>query len=359
MSTIRVRLLIVDDSAAERGALVSLLAGEPRCAVVGEAADGVEALEKARDLRPDVIMMAARMPHLDGLRTTEAIMAEAPARVLILCREDEERGLDIPFRALAAGALEVIRKPPAGAGEEELRSWGRRLAETILLMSEVPVVRRQRQRQVATVSPSLARVGTVDVFALVASTGGPPALAQVLGGLPAHLPIPLLLAQHIAKGFTPGLVRWLSAVCPLVVEVAADGARALPGHAYLPPDGSDLELDAGGFLRIPPCDSLHCPSGNRLLLSLALSRGSRAGAVVLTGMGDDGADGLLALRHAGGSTFAQDESTSVVFGMPQAAYARGAARTRLALERVAPTILELCAMQFPTARPPGATPPWK
>ena len=357
MTALLVRVLIVDDSASERRELRALLTGAPHCSVAGEAADGLEALEKARTLRPDVITMKAELPGLDGMAATEAIMAEAPARVLILCAAEEERGLDISFRAMAAGALEVIRKPPASACAQERSAWGRRLAETILLMSEVPVVRRQRR--VAAFSPPLGHGGTVDVFALVASTDGPPALAQVLGALPAGLPIPLLLAQHIARGFTAGLVRWLSAICPLVVEVAVDGDRAQPGHAYLAPDGSDLEFDAGGFLRTPPCASLHSPSGNRLLRSLALSRGSRAGAAVLTGMGDDGAEGLLALRQAGGATFAQDESTSVVFGMPQAAYARGAARTLLALESVAPAILELCAMQPPPARAPGGTPPWK
>ena len=352
--TALVRVLIVDDSAEERAALAALLSREPRCAVVGEAAGGAEALAKARDLRPDVITMDAQMPRFDGVAATEAIMAEAPARVLLLCPAQEDPGLDVSFQAMAAGALEVIRKPAAGACPDELRDWGLRLAETILLMSEVPVVRRQRRA--AAPSPSLDHAGTVDVFALVASTGGPPALAQVLGGLPADLPIPLLVAQHIARGFTAGLVRWLSAVSPLVVEVARSGERALPGHVYLPPDGSDLELDAAGLLRTPACASLHSPSADHLLRSLARGHGHRAGAVVLTGMGDDGADGLLALRHAGGATFAQDESSSVVFGMPQAAWNRGAARTLLALESVAPAILELCAV---AARAPGGTPPWK
>lgn len=355
-----VRVLVVDDSASERKRLLALLAGEPRCVVVGEAADGVEALVKARNLRPDVITMDAEMPRLDGLLATEAIMAEAPARVLILCPVDKERNLDISFRAMAAGALEVIRKPPASAGEDEQRDWGRRLAETIVLMSEVPVVRRQRRPPAA--SPSLGHAGTMDFFALVASTGGPPALAQVLGALPRSLPIPLLVAQHIARGFIGGLVRWLAAVSPLVIEVAADGARALPGHVYLPPDGRDLELAFGGLLRTPASTSLHCPSGNRLLHSLARICRSRAGAIVMTGMGDDGTEGLLALRNAGGATFAQDESTSVVFGMPHAAHAGGAAESLLALENVAPAILELCAVQMPHARGPrahGETPPWK
>ena len=355
--TVLVRVLIVDDSANERRALVALLAGEPRCKVVGEAANGVEALEKARELRPDVITMDAQMPELDGLMATEAIMADAPARVLVIGSAGPEPGLDLSAQAIAAGAVEVIRKPSSSAGEDLLREWGRQLVETILLMSEVPVVRRQRRAAVA--SSTLGKPETVDVFALVASTGGPPALAQVLGALPADLPIPLLLAQHIAKGFTPGLARWLSAICPLVIEVAVDGARAQSGHAYLPPDGSDLELDGAGVLRTPPCSSLHSPSGDRLLRSLARSWGKRAGAIVLTGMGDDGAEGLLALRHAGGATFAQDEHTSIIYGMPKVAYARGAVRTLLPLEGVAAAILELCAPRVAPARAPWGTPPWK
>ena len=351
-----VRVLVVDDSAQERGALASLLAQEPRCLLVGEAGDGAEALALARALRPDVILMDAEMPRIDGILATEAIMAEAPARVIILCPSGADLCLDISFQAIAAGALETILRPPPSAGGEALRAWGTRLAETIVLMSEVPVVRRQRRTAIA--SAALEHACAVDVFALVASTGGPPALAQVLGALPTDLPIPVLLAQHIASGFTAGLVRWLSAVCPLVVEVAKAGDRALPGHVYLPPDGCDLELEGSGLLRTPAGKSLHCPSGDRLLRSLAQACGSRAGAAVLTGMGDDGAEGLLALRNAGGATFAQDEGSSIVFGMPQVAHARGAARVQLALEAIAPAILELCAVR-PPARAPGGTPPWK
>ena len=182
----------------------------------------------------------------------------------------------------------------------------------------------------------------MDVFAFVASTGGPPALARVLGDLPGDLPIPLLVAQHLAPGFVAGLVRWLGSVSKLGVLVASDGERPRPGNVYLPPDRCDLELERSGLLRTPASSRLHCPSGNLLLSSLAGSYGNRAGGMVMTGMGDDGADGLLALRNAGGATFAQDEESSLVFAMPQAAQSRGAARTVLSPESVAPALLALC-----------------
>jgi two-component system, chemotaxis family, protein-glutamate methylesterase/glutaminase len=207
-------------------------------------------------------------------------------------------------------------------------------------MAEVPVVRRYRK--VSSLLPSLGHPGGIEIVGLVASTGGPPALAQVLKDLPADLCAPVLIAQHIAEGFTKGLVRWFASVSKLQVEIARAGLPALPGVAYLPPDGCDLSVDQKGRLQAARSSGLHSPSGDLLLRSLADFRGAQAAGFVLTGMGDDGAQGLHALNDAGGATFAQDEATSVVFGMPQAAYACGAARVVLALESIAPAIVELC-----------------
>jgi two-component system chemotaxis response regulator CheB len=334
-----IRVLVADDSTTLRTALCALLAEDSRLTIVGQAADGVEAVEKARALRPDVITMDVNMPRLDGLGATAAIMAEAPSRVLVISSVRQHRQLELSFKAMAAGALELIAKPEGGP--EEMRRWAQRVAESVRLMAEVPVVRRHRHHPAAA-RPPLAHGTQVDVVGLVASTGGPPALACVLGTLPRDLPVPLLLAQHIASGFTAGLVRWFGSICNLRVIVASDGDLPLPGTVYLPPDGCDLEVDREGHLRTPRASGLHCPSGNRLLTSLARAYGSRAAGFVLTGMGDDGAYGLLELKRAGGATFAQDEQTSVVFGMPQAAHSCGATRGLLPLESVAPAILELC-----------------
>jgi two-component system, chemotaxis family, protein-glutamate methylesterase/glutaminase len=340
-----IRVLIADDSATMRTALTELLALEQRVSVVGQARDGMEAVEMSRTLRPDVITMDVNMPRLDGLGAIATIMAQSPARILVVCSVSEEKQLDLSFRAMAAGALELLPKPAAGAAE--LRKWGNRVAEAVILMAEVPVVRRISYRTPPpTVPPPPARRRAgrqrIDAIGIVASTGGPPALAVLLKGLPRGLPVPVLIAQHIAEGFTAGLLRWFSSVSQLPVKVAEEGARALPGYVYLPPDGCDLELDARGVLRAPKPAGLHTPSGNRLLQSLARSLGTCAAGVVLTGMGDDGALGLLAIRRAGGTTIAQDEASSVVYGMPQAAQALGAAQSVVPLDSIASLIAELC-----------------
>jgi len=334
-----IRVLVADDSTTLRTALCALLSEDPHLSIVGQAADGMEAVEKARALRPDVITMDVNMPRLDGLGATAAIMADAPARVLVISSVRQHRQLELSFKAMAAGALELIAKPEGGP--DEMRRWARRVAESVRLMAEVPVVRRHR-RNSSPPRPNVVHGAHVDVVGLVASTGGPPALAHVLGALPRELPIPLLLAQHIASGFTSGLVRWFGSVCTLRVVVAQEGELPAAGRVYLAPDGCDLELDREGHMHTPRSIGLHCPSGNKLLVSLARAYGSRAAGFVLTGMGDDGAQGLLELKRAGGATYAQDEQSSVVFGMPQAAHACGASRGLLPLESIGPAILELC-----------------
>src|SRR5207253_3164869 len=218
-----IRILVADDSLTMRNALMALLAQEQDLRIIGEARDGVEAVEKARELRPDVITMDVNMPRLDGLGATAAIMAESPARVLMVCAVSEDRQLDLSFRAMAAGALEVISKP--GPAQDELHRFGRRVAEAARLMAEVPVVRRSQGGH------GNLRAGGAGVAAigLVASTGGPPALSVVLRGLPGDLSAPVLIAQHIAAGFTAGLIRWLSEVAVLKVDVAREGDAAQAG----------------------------------------------------------------------------------------------------------------------------------
>jgi two-component system chemotaxis response regulator CheB len=351
----RIRVLIADDSSTVRAALSAMLRDDPRIEVVGEAEDGVTAVEKAKLLRPDVITMDVKMPRLDGLEATAAIMASSPARILVVCAVSEQQQQDLSFRAIASGALELVAKPSAN-GTAEMRTWGKRVAEAVRLMAEVPVVTRRRavgsviselpakprpMGQPATIPPVRPQTGSLDAFAIVASTGGPPALAQVLGSLPAELPVPIFIAQHMAQGFVSGLVRWLASVTSLRVETARTGEAARPGTVYLPPDGHDLLVDEEGLLLTELSRGGHCPSGDRLLFSLAKAYRERAGAVVLTGMGDDGAAGLLALRNAGGSTFAQDEATSVIYGMPRVAFNNGGAQSQLPIYGVAGVIRSL------------------
>ncbi|MHB8875254.1 MAG: chemotaxis protein CheB [Myxococcaceae bacterium] len=341
----KVRVLIADDSATMVRALTALLDEAPGIEVVGRAVDGIEAVNLARSLRPDVITMDVVMPRLDGLGAIAAIMADSPSRILVVASVGDGRQTDLSFKAMAQGAMELIAKP-SGNEPGELRAFGARVVEAIRLMSEVPVVTRRRgNAPPAHLPPRTA--GRVDAFGVVASTGGPPALAELLGLLPETLPIPVLIAQHIAPGFTAGLVRWLSEVTPLKVRVAVAGEACRPGFVYLPSDGLDLEIDPEGLLRASRNGGGHCPSGDRLLRSLALAYGERAGGMVLTGMGDDGARGLLEISRAGGATLAQDEASCAVFGMPQVARALGATSTLLPVPHLAMVMRELSERSTP------------
>ncbi len=337
--TKRIRVLVVDDSPTMANALTALLSEDPRIEVVGRAEDGNRAVMLARLLRPDVITMDLLLPGLDGPGAIAQIMADAPARILVVSAVAEQRGVDLGFQAMSAGALELIGKPTVTSGEE-LRRWGRELARSVCLMAEVPVVSRRVR---GTARPPNVLGARVDIFGLAASTGGPPALAEVLSKLPTDLPVPIVIAQHITDGFTQGMVRWLSAVTPLPVRVAKEGERLEPGKVYFPADGHDLAIESDGVARLTRTLGGACPSGDLLLASLARAYGSRAGGGVLTGMGEDGARGLLAIHQSGGVTFAQDEASSVVFGMPRAALELGAAAQGVPITAVAELIRQSTA----------------
>jgi two-component system chemotaxis response regulator CheB len=339
----KVRVLVAEDSDAMRSTLETLFRADPRLDVIGTARDGVEAVELVKTLRPDLVTMDVMMPRLDGVGATARIMAEAPVRILMISAHADDRQIDLSFRAMAAGALEVVAKPKATA-PHELRAWAQRVCDTIVLMAEVPVITRARRVSVAG--------RRIDIVGIVASTGGPLALAQLLGALPRDLPIPVLVAQHIAEGFTEGLIRWLAGVSKIGVEIARDGTSLRPGRAYFPPDGRDLEVGADGLLRAPAVSGRYAPSGDVLLASIARYHRSRGAGIVMTGMGEDGATGLLALRDAGGATFVQSPETCVVNGMPNAALVRGATSDARAPEALANAIAELASRRAVTPTTP-------
>jgi two-component system chemotaxis response regulator CheB len=345
VSAALVRVVVVDDSPAVREALCAVLVEDGRIDVVGTAGDGLEAIEQARTLHPDVLTIDVGMPALDGISAIDVIMEQSPTRIVVVASVDDAHRDDLCFRAIGAGALELVAKPD-NRDLADFESWGARLRQTVCLMAEVPVIRRSSGH--IPIDPPRPRVPLpahphpVEAFGIVASTGGPSALARILGALPPALPFPVLVVQHITEGFAAGLGRWLSSVCPLPVALARDAAPCLPGHVYLAPDAHHLEVvcAAGGPLRarLVHDDHGHVPSGDRLLHSLARALGARAGAVVLTGMGEDGAGGLLAVRKAGGIAWAQDEATSTVYGMPRAALELGGATDVLPLDCIAASI---------------------
>jgi two-component system chemotaxis response regulator CheB len=316
-----------------RTTLETLLGLDNRIELIGSAKDGVEAVAMAKQLRPDLITMDVMMPRLDGVEATARIMTECPARILMVSAYADDRQIDLSFRAIAAGALEVVAKP-ASANASELRQWARYVCDTIVLMSEVPIITRSRRAKTTLSDPR------VDIIGLVASTGGPLALAKLFSALPAELPVPILVAQHIAEGFTDGMVRWLAKTTKLSVTVASDGMPAKPGRIYFPPDGHDLEITPQQTVRTPAASERYAPSGDLLLSALAKHYRNRALGIVLTGMGEDGAIGLRAVRDAGGITLAQSQESCVVFGMPQAAVARGATTDLRSIEGLVAGILE-------------------
>jgi len=336
----RLRVLVADDSPVARRLLVHILNGDPEIHVVAEAADGAEAVKLAARHKPDVIVMDTIMPVVDGLEATQRIMQEMPTPVVLVSGSYDPDDVSKSFQALQAGALTILAKPrapQAATFASEVAS----LTVTVKLMAEVKVVRRAGSRTAVqpapTRGPQRARLRPAEVVAIGASTGGPAALATILGALPDEAPVPIMVVQHIAPGFHQGLVEWLDGVSPLSVRLAQDGQSLRAGEVLMAP--ADLHLGVTEHRSVvlsskPPIGG-HRPSANHLFRSVARAFGPAALGVVLSGMGDDGAAGLRTLKEAGGRVLAQDEATSVVYGMPREAVALGIVDQVVPLDRMA------------------------
>jgi two-component system chemotaxis response regulator CheB len=345
-ATKRIRVVIADDSLVSREMIAQILSSDPDIEVVGQAKDGLEAVEMVERLRPDLVTMDIHMPKLDGLKATEKIMAYTPTPILVVSSSVYGEGMGLAFDALNLGALEVIKKPEA-RDWAELDRIGREVIRKAKILANVRVITHIRGRRAARPAPiEFAGAGsnTRTLVAIGSSTGGPSALLEVLGRLPADLPVPVVVAQHIADGFIPGLVSWLDAGCAMKVVAAEDGQVPEPGKVYFAPTGANVALD-GKTLRFQPVGhgQLYVPSADTLFDSVSRSLGSRAVGVILTGMGADGAEGLKLMRNKGAATIAQDEATCTVFGMPKAAIEIGAAETVLPVHKIAEGIEELVA----------------
>lgn len=339
-----IRVLVVDDSAVVREILVSMLETVPGFQVVGQAQDGEEAVRLTTRLRPDVITMDIRMPRLDGLGAIRQIMSTTPTPIVVVAASVYEPDLNIAFTAIEAGALTVVEKP-RGITPEAYEAARDQLVTTIRLMSDVQVVTLRPDRRPAAQPPS-RRVDVEDALeteveaklvAIAASTGGPGVLRQIFKPLPGDLSIPIVAVQHITPGFAQGFANWLDGETALRVDLARDGDHVEPGRVLIAPDDAHLVVAPGGIARLDYSEPVkgQRPSANRLFDSVAKVYGPASVGVVLTGMGEDGADGLEALRRAGGHVIAQDEESSVVFGMPKAAIDRGVVDRIMAPEKIA------------------------
>jgi two-component system chemotaxis response regulator CheB len=339
----RIRVLVADDSPTARALLVGVLASDPGIEVVGEAHDGAEAIRLAERLRPDLITMDIHMPGVDGIGATRQIMARLPTPILIVTSANSQ-DVELSLDATAAGALLVVEKPGAPTSPR-FPVQSRRLLSMVKAMAAVKVVRRWEaaaRKSIEVRVPAPPRV-PAKVVAIAASTGGPAALKQILNALPSDFPVPMLLVQHIADGFTTGLVHWLGSESNVAVEVAEDGALPRPATLYVAPHNRHLALAAAGRLEISSSPAIggFRPSADRLFESVGSACGARAVAVILTGMGVDGVSGLESVRRNRGYVIAQDEATSVVWGMPGEAARRGLVDVVLPLGDIAAALTRL------------------
>jgi two-component system chemotaxis response regulator CheB len=349
----KIRVMIVEDSRATRRLLEYVIGTDARLEVVSSVESGEEALHHLSRVAPDVVSMDIHLPGINGYEATRRIMEERPTPIVVVSSCVHSRELDASMRALKAGALAVVEKP-VGALHRDYDVLADRLRTQLAIMSQVNVVRQRFNRKNADKpAPKLPNFGRgsalsscdrapLQMVGIVASTGGPKALQTILGGLAPEFPLPIALVQHITPSFHDGFVRWLDQVCRLSVVTAEDGQFAEPGRVYVAPPDRHLHVDGLRLrLRNGECVASQKPSGTVLLDSIAGSLGPRALGIVLTGMGDDGAVGLHALRRAGGYTIAEDASTAVVYGMPAAAAGLGAVCEQLPLDEIGPRLTRL------------------
>ena len=322
-----IRVLVAEDSVTAREILVMLLSSDPEIEVVGTARDGLEAVEMTRRLKPDLVTMDIQMPGIDGFEATKRIMIENPTPIIIITANVDVKDVQVSMEALRVGALALLDKPALGAEDFEIITA--QMISTVKAMAGVKVVRHWAPRpQMLAPAPVKARIlPTVPVrlVAIAASTGGPAALARVLADLPGRFPVPIVIVQHITRGFVAGLASWLNGTCPLQVRVASEGESLEASGVYLAPDDAHLGIDSNLKVRLNRGDPLggFRPSATYTFYSVAKALGPASISVVMTGMGQDGVQGLRAVHEAGGQVVAQDEASSVVFGMPGVAIAQG------------------------------------
>jgi two-component system, chemotaxis family, protein-glutamate methylesterase/glutaminase len=341
----RVRVLLVDDSPLALVILQRMLSKSPEIEVVGVATHGRQALELIPHLKPAVICTDFHMPDMNGLELTQEIMARYPCPILVISSAVGESDSDRIFNLLQAGAVDVFPKPRGGPDADTLAA--EQLVKKIRIVAGV----RVHGRRPKSAGPKGPRVPTLGpktgnrlpkIIVIGSSTGGPQALQTILSDLPPHFPVPIICVQHISLGFLPGLVKWLAGHFRGEVQIARPNETPRPGHVYFPQENTHLVIDDQGRLQPSTRDPIggHRPSVSASFCSVAEQFGDEAVGVLLTGMGSDGGDGMLAMAQAGALTICQNEATCVVYGMPKDAIARGAARVVLPLNDIARALVK-------------------
>lgn len=339
------KVLIVEDSLVVRTFLETIVNEDDRLSLQASVSSAEEALSIIAKSKPNVISMDIHLPGMNGIEATQKIMEESPTPIVVISASIDSKDLDSSMEALKAGALNVLEKP-SGLNE----SHARQIAKQLYLMSQVKVIKKRRlltdktfrQAQAHQSVEQLPSKCAYRMLGIASSTGGPQALVKLLGELGANFPLPILLVQHMTDSFLDGFVDWLNDCCPQKVVRASHGQTPKSNHVYVaPPEAHMLYKFGAIYLQKsePVCSQL--PSADLLLQSMATSIGRAGIGIVLTGMGEDGADGLKAMRDTGAWTLAESSETAVVYGMPRAAVERGAAIDQLPLGKIASKVLQL------------------
>src|SRR3989338_5012833 len=341
-----INVLIVDDSAVVRQHLKDVLESDKDIRVMGTAKDGEEAVRFVQEKKPDVITMDINMPNMNGFEATRKIMETNPVPIVIVTASYDRSDVEKSFHSMEAGALAIIEKP-FGEGPPHSKETQNDLVQTVKLMSEVKVVRRwKRERQSEAIDKKVSDKGLkkrdekIKIVAIGASTGGPPIIQTILSGLKKGYSAPILVVQHISKGFLEGLVEWLRQSTGLPVHIAKHGEELLPGHIYFARDDYHLGVDKDGRLRLSreEIENGLRPSVSYLFRSIINSFDGEAVGILLTGMGKDGAMEMKMMKDNGAVTIAQDRESSVVYGMPGEAVRLDGATYVLSPEEIAQTL---------------------
>ncbi|MBE9166804.1 chemotaxis-specific protein-glutamate methyltransferase CheB [Pleurocapsales cyanobacterium LEGE 06147] len=355
-----IKVLLVEDSPIALEILQRLLQSSPEISVVGTASNGKEALEMIPKVQPNIICTDLHMKGMNGLELTQQVMAKFPRPILVISNSVHQKDADNIFKLLQAGAIDVFPKPITGM-PSDYEQVKQKLINKLKVLAGVSVFTRRLPKsnniaiareeksyldKVTSKSPLAVDIdvaSSIKIITIGASTGGPQALHKIFSKLPSNFPLPIICVQHISEGFLQGFVNWLDLECQLKVKVALEGESPLPGIVYFGRESHHLELNSLNkftYTTSNPIDG-HCPSITVMFQAIAKYYGKRTAGILLTGMGKDGVTGMRAIADVGGLTIAQDEKTSVVFGMPKEAIAFGAVKHVLPVQEIAPLLLNI------------------
>jgi len=345
-----VNVLIVDDSPVARQLLEFILSQDSEIRVVGTAKDGEEAILAVREKKPDIVTMDINMPKMNGFDATRTIMETSPVPIIIVTASENIHEVATSFQALEAGAVTLMSRPP-GTNHPEFETSAKLLVDAVKTYAEVKMVRRIPQKGAGPIPQTFLKAKMkieplkegARIVAIGASTGGPIVIQTLLSGLKKEFPLPLVIVQHMTQGFGEGFSEWLRGTTGFPIHIAANGEHLLPGHAYIAADGYQMAVANGNriTLKEAPLENGMRPSVSFLFRSVRQVYGNQSIAVLLTGMGRDGADELKSLKDCGALTIAQDEQSSVVHGMPGEAIKLGAAIYVLSPEKIVDVLNEI------------------